>query len=179
MRALRLGWLAVLLALAACGGKPQTGPNLAATYDYPGLTCVPFARALTGVKLAGNGADWWAASDGRYAHSHTPQTGSILVFRRAPRLPDGHVSVVSDVLDGRHIHVIQANWVPGQLDLDQLAVDVSEHNDWTSVRVWYPPSNQLGTHVYATFGFILPPAPRSHDALAQGAVPAARAASGG
>ena len=140
---------------------------------------MPFARALTGLALAGNGADWWAAANGRYARSPVPQTGSVLVFRRAQRLPDGHVSVVSRVLDSRRIHVIQANWVPGQLDLDQLVVDVSERNDWSAVRVWYPPANQLGSHVYATFGFILPPTPRSHDALAQAAVPAARLASGG
>ncbi len=174
--------LALLLPLwlAACGSaRPHTGPNLAATYDYPGLTCVPFARALTGMALAGNGADWWAAADGRYARTHAPETGGVLVFQRAARLPDGHVSVVSRVLDGRHIHVIQANWVPGQLDLDQLVVDVSARNDWTRVRVWYPPSDQLGIREYATFGFVRPPQPRSHDALAQAAQPAARAASGG
>ena len=101
------------------------------------------------------------------------------VFRRGARLPSGHVSVVSRVLDARHIHVIQANWVRDELDEDQLIVDVSPHNDWTAVRVWYPPADQMGTHEYATFGFILPPAPLGHDALAARAEPAARAVTGG
>jgi hypothetical protein len=170
--------LAVLL-LAACGSHPRTGPNLRATASYPGLSCVPFARALTGLALQGNAADWWQAASGRYARVSQPEVGSVLVFRRSGRLHSGHVSVVSRLLDARHIHVIQANWMPGELDEDQLVVDVSEHNDWTLVRVWYPPGNQLGSFAYATYGFLLPPAPKTHDELAQGAEPAARAATGG
>ncbi len=177
---IRTGALLLALLLAACSGAaPRTGPNLAATREYPGITCAPFARALTGLALSGDAADWWGQAAGRYQRGPEPQTGSVLVFRRIPRLPSGHVSVVSRVLDARHIHVIQANWVPGQLDEDQLVVDVSAHNDWSEVRVWYPPADQLGSHTYPTFGFILPPAPRSHDALTAAAEPAARATSGG
>jgi surface antigen len=170
--------LAVLL-LAGCGSRPHTGPNLAAAHSYPGLSCAPFARALTGLALAGDAADWWDAASGRYARSATPAVGSVLVFRRAGRLPYGHVSVVSRVLDERHIHVIQANWTPDELDEDQLIVDVSPDNDWTEVRVWYPPADQLGTHTYAAYGFILPPVPLGHDALASRAEPAARSVTGG
>jgi surface antigen len=129
--------------------------------------------------LQGDAADWWAAASGRYARVSQPEVGSVLVFRRTERLRSGHVSVVSRLLDPRRIHVIQANWMPGELDLDQLVVDVSAHNDWTAVRVWYPPGDQLGGHSYPTYGFVLPSAPKSHDALAQGAQPAARAATGG
>lgn len=175
----RIVILLLALSLAACGSRPQTGPNLAATRDYPGLTCAPFARALTGMYLSGDAADWWGEASSRYARTATPSVGGVLVFRRASRLPSGHVSVVSRVLDERHIHVIQANWVPGQLDEDQLVVDVSPRNDWTEVRVWYPPTNQMGTHAYATYGFIVPPEPLGHDALAARAEPAARAATGG
>ena len=169
----------LLLLLAACGSGERTGPNLAAAQSYPGLTCAPFARALTGVALSGDAADWWAEASGRYARVSQPEVGGVLVFRRASRLHSGHVSVVSRVLDQRHIDVIQANWVPDELDEDQLVVDVSPHNDWTEVRVWYPPTNQMGTRAYATYGFILPPARLGHDALAGGAEPAARAATGG
>jgi len=171
--------LLLALFVAACGSQPRTGPNLAASYEYPGITCAPFARALTGIALRGDAADWWGQASGRYARTGQPTVGGVLVFQRAGRLPSGHVSVVSRVLDERHIDVIQANWVPGQLDEDQLIVDVSARNDWSAVRVWYPPGNQLGTHVYTTYGFIVPPAPLGHDALAQRAEPAARAASGG
>jgi surface antigen len=175
----RSALLLLLLAFAACASHPRTGPNLAATHAYSGLTCAPFARALTGLALSGDAADWWRQASGRYARANTPAVGVVLVFRRGPHLPSGHVSVVSRVLDARRIHVIQANWVRDELDEDQLIVDVSPHNDWTEVRVWYPPADQLGSHTYATYGFIVPPAPLGHDALASRAEPAARSVTGG
>ena len=176
---IRAATLLLLLALAACGSSARTGPNLAESHDYPGLSCAPFARVLTGLALSGDAADWWDEADGRYRRANRPEVASVLVFQRIDRLPHGHVSVVSRVLDARRIHVIQANWIPGELDEDQLIVDVSARNDWTEVRVWYPPTGQMGSHVYPTYGFIRSPVPRSHDALAQGAEPAARAALGG
>jgi surface antigen len=176
----RITLLSLLLTLAACAGSaPRTGPNLAYAHTYPGLSCAPFARQLTGFALNGDAAEWWGEAASRYARSHRPQVGSVLVFRRAARVPSGHVSVVSRLLDSRRILVIQANWVRGQLDEDQLIVDVSPRNDWTAVRVWYPPGARLGSHIYATYGFIVPRVPLTHDALAAGAVPAARAVTGG
>ncbi len=174
--------LALLLALllgACAGSAPRTAPNLAAGPRYPGLTCAPFARAEVGLALRGDAADWWREAAGRYRRSERPQIGSVLVFRRARRLPSGHVAVVSWLLDARRILVIQANWVRGELDKDQLVVDVSARNDWSEVRVWYPPTRQLGTHVYSTYGFIVPPAPQTHDALTGRATLAALSATGG
>jgi surface antigen len=177
----RFPFVLLALSLAACGGspRPHTGPNLAAAHSYGGLTCAPFARELTGLQLSGDAADWWGQASGRYARVSRPEVGGVLVFRRSSRLPYGHVSVVSRVLDDRHIHVIQANWMPDELDEDQLVVDVSQGNDWSEVRVWYPPADQIGSHAYATFGFIVPPRPFGHDALAGRAEPAARAVTGG
>ncbi|HET9019086.1 MAG TPA: CHAP domain-containing protein, partial [Acetobacteraceae bacterium] len=108
-----------------------------------------------------------------------PAVGSVLVFRRSSRLPSGHVSVVSRLLDARRVLVIQANWVHGEMDEDQLVVDVSRRNDWSEVRVWYPPTGQLGSHVYATYGFIVPAMSLTHDALMRRAIPAAEAVTGG
>lgn len=175
----RIALLSLMLSVTACASHPRTGPNLAAAHSYPGLSCAPFARALTGIALVGDAADWWDEASGRYARTSSPQVGGLLVFRRSGRLPSGHVSVVSRVLDARHIHVIQANWVPGELDEDQLIVDVSAENDWTAVRVWYPPTAQMGTFHYPTYGFIVPPVPLGHDALASRAEPAARQVTGG
>lgn len=172
--------LSLLLLLAACAGAaPRTGPNLAYAHRYPGLTCAPFARTLAGFHLRGDAADWWGEAAGRYLRTDHPAVGSALVFRRTRRLPSGHVSVVSRLLDARRILVIQANWVPGELDEDQLVVDVSRRNDWSAVRVWYPPLNRLGSHIYATYGFIAAPAPLSHDVLMVHAAPAARELTGG
>lgn len=172
--------LLLLLFLAACAGSsaPATGPNLAWQHRYPGLTCAPFARSIVGVELHGDAGDWWGEAAGRYARAQVPEVGSVLVFRRAGRIPAGHVAVVSQVLDRRRILVIQANWTHAMLEEDQLIVDVSPRNDWTLVRVWYPPARQLGAHVYGTYGFIVPPRPLTHAALMARAVPAAEAAGG-
>lgn len=169
--------LLLLAALAGCAGAGGSGSGDA---RYAGISCAPFARALTGVQLHGAAGSWWAQADGRYARVHTPQTGAILVLRAGGRLPSGHVSVVSRVRDARSIEVIQANWVPGELERDQPVIDVSPDNDWTLVRVWYPPIRAMGSHAYPAYGFILPPRPESHEALDASAAGAAeRAVSGG
>jgi hypothetical protein len=172
-----LGWLLSALALAACGA-PSRPPAASVSYRQPGLTCAPFARELSGVALYGDAADWWVHAVGRYDRSSRPEVGGILVFRRSARLPSGHVSVVSELLGSRQIHVTQANWVSGEMDEDQLVVDVSEMNDWSAVRVWYPPVEALGASTYATYGFILPPHPLTHEILARSARPAAARALG-
>ncbi len=169
----RLGGTLLALAITGCAGGPRLGPNLAAASHHPGLTCVPFARELSGVGLYGEAAGWWDAAAGRYARGGRPTPGSVLVFRRSDRLPKGHVSVVSRLLAPRRILVIQANWAPAELDEDQLVLDVSERNEWTSVRVWWPPSASMGSHEYETYGFILPPTPATHDQLARSAPNAA------
>ena len=165
-------WL--VLPLAACSAASGDGGRRVA-----GLSCAPFARELTGLALRGDAGSWWAQADGRYARSHTPEIGSVLVFRPAERLPSGHVSVVSGVVGPREITVIQANWLPRTLERDRPVVDVSPRGDWTAVRVWWAPIGGLGTHSYATYGFVIPPAPLGHDALAGAADSAARRAAGG
>jgi surface antigen len=171
--------LLLSLLLAGCAGVPRTGPNVAYRHRYPGLSCAPFARAEIGLALSGDAADWWQEARGRYRRGDRPEVGAVLVFRRTARLPSGHVSVVSRLLDARRILVIQANWVRGELDEDELVIDVSPRNDWSMVRVWYPPTGTLGVRPYATYGFILPPVALTHDALVARAVPAARSVSGG
>jgi hypothetical protein len=160
-------------ALSACASPgPRTGPYLAATSRHPGLTCAPFARELSGIALYGDADTWWNGAAGRYTRAGRPAIGSVLVLQRSERLPTGHVAVVSRVLTPRQILVIQANWVPGELDEDQLVVDVSGRNDWTAVRIWYPPINQMGSHAYPAYGFILPPQPATHEELVRATQPA-------
>lgn len=153
-----------LLLLAGCASRPSQGP--AGTSWHAGrIDCVPFARHLTHVALMGNSAEWWEEAEGLYRQTHTPEVGSILVFRRTRRLPEGHVSVVSAVLSSREILVSHANWAPGMVSLDQPVIDVSPRNDWTLVRVWWPPVGQMGVTKYPTYGFIVPPRPPSHQAI--------------
>jgi len=173
--ALRCLVLLAPLGLAACGGASGV-PSASLGPAYPGIDCAPFARELSGIALYGEAASWWDQAQGRYRRAAQPILGAALVFRREDRLPSGHVSVVSRLLGPRQIQVTQANWVHGELDEDQLVVDVSERNDWSQVRVWWPPVGMLGSHAYATYGFILPAVPASHDELANTASLAAQLA---
>jgi hypothetical protein len=176
----RFAALALAASLTACAsGGPVTGPNLAASSRQPGVSCAPFARELSGIALYGEAYTWWTTASGRYDRSAQPEVGAVLVLRREGRLPSGHVAVVSRVLAPRQLLLIQANWMPGELTEDHLAIDVSERNDWTEVRMWWPPTNSMGSHVYPAYGFILPPAPTTHEALRRSARPAARLALNG
>ena len=159
------------LGLAACG--TESGGDSAA------IECAPFARALTGVSLSGAGADWWSQAAGRYTRSQKPEVGSVLVFRRSERLPYGHVAVVSGVTSRRQIMVTQANWVHHVVTEEQPVVDVSRDGDWSAVRVWWPPSGQMGGGAYATFGFIRPDHPVGHDRLVAATPSAIRVAESG
>ena len=168
MRRLRAAlWLLVLCALSARGsGGPTGGARLD---DYVGgslpIDRAPFARALTGVQLAGAADDWWGKSVGRYQRAATPEAGGILVLRRSDRLPDGHVAVVTRVLSSRQVLVSQANWVHHRVLQDQPVIEVSARNDWRLVRVRWPPTDQMGIADYPARGFILPGRPVSHDEL--------------
>jgi len=166
----------LLFALGACASGTPSLRGAGASFREAGLQCAPFARELSGIALYGDAASWWDSAEGRYRREQAPVVGGVLVFRRSGRLPSGHVSVVSRVLAARQIEVIQANWVPGELDEDQLVVDVSEANDWTAVRVWYPPVGQLGAHAYEAYGFVLPPRPATREELARATQPAVRLA---
>jgi len=155
----------LLLTLAACGSSGGSGQ----VGDYVGgsvrLECAPFARALSGVRLSGAAADWWWQAEGRYSRSYTPRVGSVLVLSRSSRLRSGHVSVVTRVLSSREVLVTQANWVRDRVTADQPVIDVSPDNDWSMVRIWWPPSGQMGISDYPAHGFIHADRPKSRDEL--------------
>ena len=168
----------ILLLLAACGSRSPVDAG-----KYVGgavaLECAPFARALTGVALRGDAADWWQGAQGRYARSHAPIVGSVLVFARSSRLRHGHVAVVSQVLEQRKILVTQANWVRNRVSEDQAVIDVSPANDWTELRVFWPPAGQMGEGTYAASGFISPGRQTTPQAITQATPRAIRLASSG
>ena len=181
MRRLAPLLLACTLGLAACASRaPGGGPYGG---DYVGGTvtaeCAPFARALSGVRLDGEAADWWWEADGRYARQTMPEEGSVLVLRRSDRLPSGHVAVVSRVLSARQILVTQANWVHHRVTADQPVIDISPGNDWSLVRVWWPPAGAMGATDYPAYGFIRPDRPVTRQQLSAAVSRAIRTFGGG
>ncbi len=150
--------LACFLLLAACGGShPRTyyEPPSAFGTATP-LTCVPYAREVSGIQLSGDAWQWWDEADGVYQRSQSPAQGAVLVFKARHGMESGHLAVVTSIQDSRTILITQSNWLPHRIEHDQPVIDVSPGNDWTEVRVWYEPVHAMGSRVYETYGFILP-----------------------
>lgn len=121
------------------------------------LQCVPYARIVSGVNIRGDALTWWDQAEDRYARGHVPRRGAVLAFRPYGPMTLGHVAVVSKVLDERRVLIRHANWsVPGAIEEDVLAIDVSDAGDWSEVRVWHSPTGQMGARSNPTFGFIYP-----------------------
>jgi len=123
------------------------------------LQCVPFARMISGVQLFGRAASWWHQAVGRYEQGSLPKAGAVLVFKAISSMRSGHVATVSRVVSSRVIEVTHANWSiihgrRGQIERNVQVVDVSPANDWSKVRVWWAPQQDLGTTNYPTYGFI-------------------------
>ena len=166
---------AILLSLAAMLAAPAT-PALAEDFAFdagmrqsgkpelpPYLQCVPYARQVSGIGIYGDAYTWWDQADGRYAKGRTPRVGAVLAFKPHRNMRLGHVAAVSKVVDSRRILLRHANWSPingrrGQVENDVMAVDVSDANDWSEVRVWYHPIQGLGKTAWPVHGFIYPDA---------------------
>jgi CHAP domain-containing protein len=124
---------------------------------YAGISCVPYARQVSGIMVAGNAWQWWDNAAGEYARGERPEVGSVLNFRSNPRMPLGHVAVVTRVVNPREVIIEQANWgstgMRGRISRDVAVVDVSEANNWSAVRVELGRRGEFGA-VYPTYGFI-------------------------
>ncbi len=118
------------------------------------ISCVPYVRGHSDVKVAGNAWQWWANAAGLYERGSLPETGGVLVFQSNRQMHLGHVAVVSRVLNRRVIEIDQSNWPTGRGVTRRVpVVDVSERNDWTAVRVALGQSGKFGS-IYPTYGFI-------------------------
>jgi hypothetical protein len=177
---MRLPAALLLVLMAGCASRSALPPGSVA--GLPDLSCVPFARALSGVALRGDAWTWWAGAAGSYGRARQPVPGAVLVLARSGRLPNGHVAVVLRQIDSRTIMVAHANWGSrgdkGRVESEVPVIDVSPGNDWTMVRVWYAPIGGVGTTSYAAHGFVLPPRAADPAALGAAVAPAARRAAG-
>jgi hypothetical protein len=123
-----------------------------------GISCVPYAREVSGIMVPGNAWQWWDNAAGTYARGERPEPGSVLTFRANGRMRLGHVAVVSRVVNAREVIVDQANWPSGAagrggISHDVAVVDVSEANNWSAVRVELGRGSDFGS-IYPTYGFI-------------------------
>ncbi|WP_170004090.1 CHAP domain-containing protein [Pseudopontixanthobacter vadosimaris] len=177
---------ASLLSLAAparaedaTGFRSPNGEAAARGAELPPyLQCVPYARQQSGVQIYGDAHSWWDQAAGRYERGREPRIGAVMHFPPHRNMRLGHVAAVSRVLDSRRILLRHANWSPingrrGQIENDVLAMDVSPGNDWSSVRVWYDPIQDLGLTPWPVSGFIYGDgaAPADRTRLARVAAP--------
>ncbi|WP_284124529.1 CHAP domain-containing protein [Parerythrobacter aestuarii] len=146
-----------LVAAPALEGSPQGAAHAQELAPY--LQCVPYAREVSGIQIYGDAYTWWDQAEGVYDRGRKPRVGAVMAFEANDRIQLGHVATVVKVIDKRTVLLDHANWSPingrrGQIESGVRAVDVSRKNDWSQVRVWYAPLNNLGTTPWPVLGFI-------------------------
>jgi hypothetical protein len=157
--ALRLIALAMLaFGLAACAAPPSeqtSAPVIGSVEKDARISCVPFARDHSQVKLYGDAWTWWDQAAGKYAQGHEPSLGSVMVLTGYAGPEHGHVAVVRQVISPREIRVDHANWLnDGAIYFDDPVMDVSAANDWSEIRVFNIQTALWGNRTYAVQGFI-------------------------
>lgn len=141
------------LAVAIGNGSIASAPQ------KPYLQCVPYARRVSGIPIYGDAHTWWKQAEGRFERGTRPKVGAVMSFRPHGSMKLGHVAAVSRIVDSRTVLLRHSNWSPingrrGQIEDDVRAIDVSENNDWSKVRVWYAPIQDLGGTHWPLNGFI-------------------------
>jgi surface antigen len=160
MRGQVTSFIAGMLLVCATGAEARS----AASQPFGGgptaamsgvLECVPYARDTSGIRIYGDAHTWWSQAAGKYARGTVPKTGAVLAIRPHGNSTLGHVATVSRVIDARTILISHANWSsPGQIERNVTATDVSPMNDWSQVRVWFAPIQNLGAAHWPVAGFI-------------------------
>lgn len=135
------------------------GATSSGSDSLPYLQCVPYARQVSGIRIYGDAWTWWGQAEGRYRRGNEPRIGAVMAFQRHGNMKLGHVAAISRIVDSRTVLLRHSNWSPingrrGQIEDDVRAVDVSENNDWSKVRVWYGPIQSLGGTAWPVSGFI-------------------------
>ncbi len=154
------------MVLAAIPAMPLMAQTLAlpaspldGTVESPGLQCVPYARRVSGIAIFGDALTWWEQAEGQYERGDRPEVGAVMAFAPYGPMKLGHVAVVSRIIDRRTVLLRHANWSPlggvrGWIENDVPAIDASPDNDWSAVRVWFAPTQRLGSTAWPVQGFI-------------------------
>lgn len=134
------------------------------------LQCVPYARTVSGIQIYGDAHTWWGQAAGKYARGDRPKVGAVMAFKPYGRMELGHVAAVSKIVDSRTVLLRHANWslingARGQIENDVRAIDVSETNDWSKVKVWFAPIQGIGGTAWPVQGFIYNEKPGSKGLL--------------
>lgn len=147
-----------LLLLSACSTLPSLPANTPASYVSTPISCVPYAREVSGIQIFGDAHTWWNKASPRYQRGQIPLPGSVLVLDRTSKMTSGHVATVARVMGPRHITVNHSNWGnnSGRRKVIYHAMpveDISPNNDWTSVKFW---NYEMGVYgfPYKSLGFI-------------------------
>jgi surface antigen len=154
-------WGATCALAMLASAQVHALPNPDSPLAFSHLECVPVARALSGIQIRGDAYTWWGQAEGHYDRGHHPRRGAVLAFKPHGGMILGHVATVSRIVDDRTILVTHSNWSliggrRGQIERDVKVIDVSPAGDWSLVRVWYDPSQDLGTTNWPVHGFIYP-----------------------
>lgn len=149
-----------VVMISANAGQMKNVKNAKLRYAAvsPGISCVPFARAASGIVVKGNAADWWHSAAGVYERGSRPEPGSVLNFRATGGMRLGHVAVVTQVVNAREVVIDHANWAgpgarKGTVSRGVPVIDVSDANDWSVVKVARGGASDFGKD-YPTYGFI-------------------------
>lgn len=162
--------LLMLMAWSADALAAPVRQRAPAPSKDPRINCVQYVKRVSDFTLSGNGWQWWDRAEAVYERGNRPQTGSVMVFKRSGRMVNGHIAIVSQIVDERTIRVDHANWAPrgprkGRIDHGVQVQDISKANDWSLVRVWYEPADAFGRS-YPVYGFVYPKnAPAFDNAL--------------
>ena len=83
----RMVTMGLLFALAGCASGRFASRSGVPGYAGGNMSCVPFARERSGLRIAGDAWQWWQAAAEQYERSRMPFPGSVLVFQRTSRNP--------------------------------------------------------------------------------------------
>jgi surface antigen len=119
------------------------------------LQCVPYAREHSKIKIFGDANTWWDKADGKYPRGAAPAVGAVMVLHDYAHGDHGHVAVVRTLISAREIRVDHANWLnDGSIYVNNPVMDVSDANDWSTVRVFNIKTGGWGVKLFPVQGFI-------------------------